>query len=214
MVMERISIVQDYLLLALKKDGTLPLTDRRALVCILAGGLVELKLAQTIRMDALDRIVTQGGLHPEQEYLRPLYRWIGSHEPVTVESLSSEFASWLMGREMSPLILAIGKALADKGAVFVTNGSIFTDLPGFVPLPEAVDEVVLRLRRELLDLTRLTGETAVLADLLEKSGSLKRHFYMYEVDEMEGVLKNIKRFSIPLVWSDKWQDLITGWLKE
>lgn len=212
--MKRISIVQDYLLLALKKDGTLPLADRRALVCILAGGLVELKLAQSIRMDPLDRIVTQGSLHPEQEYLSPLFQWIQAQEPVTVERLSSEYASWIISRQMSPLILAIGKALAGKGAVFVTNGSLFTDLPGFVPVPAAVEEVVVRLRRELLDLTRLTGETAVLADLLEKSGSLKRHFYMYEVDEMDRVLKNIKKYSIPLVWSDKWQDLITDWLRE
>lgn len=210
--MKKISIVQDYLLLALKKDGSLPVTDRRVLICILAGGLVELKLAQSIRMDALDRIVTQGMLHPDQEYLRSLYSWIQTHEPVSVDDLAREYASWIISPRMAPLILSIGKALADHDAVLVTGGSIFSELPGFVPKPHAVEEVVKRLRQELLDLTRLHGETAVLADLLEKSGSLKRHFYMHEVDDMDFVLKNIKKYSIPLVWSEKWQDLITGWL--
>lgn len=211
--MKKISIVQDYLLLALKKDGTLPLADRRVLVCILASGLIELKLTQSICLDPLGRIVTKGSLQPDQEYLSPLYQWIRENEPVTVESLSSKYVSWIISTQMSPLILAIGKTLAQKGAVFVTGGSIFSELPGFVPVSAAVNEVVGRLRYELLDLNRLTGETAVLADLLEKSGSLKRHFYMYEIDEMDQVLKNIKKYSIPLVWSDKWQDLIIGWLK-
>ena len=84
--MKDLSITQEYMLCAMNEKGKISGFDTNKLVCMVAAGLLELQMADCIRLEKKKVMVTNS-LPENKAYLHPLYDFINQGRPVKVEKI-------------------------------------------------------------------------------------------------------------------------------
>lgn len=183
-----LSITQQFLTLAVNDKGKLSSFDQNAMVCLIAGGVIELAQAGCITIQ--DKKVTTA-VKPgrELDHLEVLYDYIRDKEPVKADKIVNDFYMSFTGKRFNALFDGVMESLrARKLTEMVESGFLGRDRTP-APTDKAVRAVVENLRAELLDDDPVDAETAVVAVLLDKSGDLKEHFSKDERRAMKERLK-------------------------
>ena len=88
--MRDLSITQEYLICAMGEKGKISGFDVEKLVCVVASGLLELKMEDCIKLEK-KRVRVIGELPVKKRYLKPLYDFINQPKPVKVEKIIEEY---------------------------------------------------------------------------------------------------------------------------
>ena len=188
-----LSAAQQYLLCALKENGTLPVIGQERLLCLVAGEVLELLLEGAVVLeDKKLRVVLP--LPAEQRHLYPVWAFIRKRQPVRFEKVVGFFSMDLIGRNTRALIDAVGELLAEKGCVQArTRRGLFGEKTVYLPNAVQRDRVVQQIRAELLEEGNISQETVILTVLLNRSGLLKNYFSRYEKKALTCRLKELRR---------------------
>lgn len=183
-----LSITQQFLALAVNDKGKISSFDQNAMVCLIAGGVIE--LAQAGCIEIRDKRATTVE-KPERalEHLLPLYEYIREHEPVKADKIVNDFYMSITGKRFEALFDGVMESLRAQGLTEMVESGLFGRERNPAPKEKVVRAVVDNLRAELLDDDPVDAETAVVAMLLDKSGDLKEHFSKDERRAMKERLK-------------------------
>lgn len=114
-------------------------------------------------------------------------------QPVKFKSVVEHFSSAFTDKHINELIDSIGTSLAQKGCVQKEKKSRpFSEKEVYIPNKTDVDNVVQRIRAELLEEGELSEDIVALTILLHKSGDLKNYFSADEKKKLKNRLKEIK----------------------
>ena len=101
--MRDLSITQEYLICAMHGKGKISGFNVEKLVCVVASGLLELKMENCIVLEKKKVRVT-GELPAEKMYLKPLYNFINQPKPVKIEKIIEEYNYSFSDRKLRELI--------------------------------------------------------------------------------------------------------------
>lgn len=188
--MKDLTLTQEYLLCALNEKGRLPALSLERQVCLVAAGLLELRLAGCAQLDA-KRVWITGPLPQECAALRPLYDFLEGKGPVKLEKVVETYSYSLSDKHIEALLDSVGGSLAELGAARREQAGLFGGKSAFVPSREAVAAVVDMVRAELLEQGPVSDEAVALTALLDESGRLKDYFSKFEQKELRQRLKAI-----------------------
>ena len=183
-----LSITQQFLTLAVNDKGKLSSLDQNAMVCLVAGGVIELVQAGVVTIRD-KKAETTGKLPRELEHLAPLYDYIRDKEPVKADRIVNDFYMSFTGKRFNALFDGVMDSLRAQGLTELVESGFLGRDRSPAPKEKAVRAVVENLRAELLDDDPVDAETAVVAVLLDKSGDLKEHFSKDERKAMKERLK-------------------------
>lgn len=189
--MTELSLIQQYLLCAVKKNGKLPTLGNEKVLCLSAAGVLELLLADVLAFDG-KKLTVLAPLPEQKEYLRPVYAWIEKKQPVKFNAVVEHFSFSLTGAAIKELTGTVGDSLVAAGCMQREKGGFLGKEDRYIPQAEAVDRVVQGIRSELLEEGELSEDVVALAVLLNKSGELARYFSAYEKDALKKRLKEIR----------------------
>lgn len=190
--MNDLSITQEYLLCSLSEKGNLPVIGKEVQACILAGGLIELLISGSAKMDDKNTIHYTNDSSAEPDYLKTLIEYLRELGSVKIEKIAREYCMTLTEKRINALVTDIGNSLVNRNCVAIEKGSLFAGKPRFVPHAEEVDKVIQKIRAELLESGDMADETVALVSLLEKSYQIKRYFSAYEARQLKARLKEIR----------------------
>ena len=77
-------VTQQYLLCALQENGTLPMIGQERMLSLVAGGVLELLLEETLALEG-KKLRVAASLPAEKEYLRPVWGFVEKKQPVRFE---------------------------------------------------------------------------------------------------------------------------------
>lgn len=191
--MKDLSITQEYLLCAMNNKGGFPLIGKEQPVCFVAGALWELISNNFVHIQN-KRIVIVREIEESFNYLSPMFELIQNSKPKTIKNLVGEYVFSLTEKDLKALIHSVAKSLVlagyakdvcNKGFLGRTNRYI-------VPRKDKTENVIQKIRAELLEDGTVSEETVGLASLLNKSGLLKQYFSKYESQQLKVRLNEIK----------------------
>ena len=123
--MRDLSITQEYLICAMHGKGKISGFNVEKLVCVVASGLLELKMENCIVLEKKKVRVT-GELPAKKMYLKPLYNFINQPKPVKIEKIIEEYNYSFSDRKLRELIGAVGTSLEEMGLVSITESGIIS----------------------------------------------------------------------------------------
>ena len=186
-------VTQQYLLCALQENGTLPIIGQERMLSLVAGGVLELLLEETLALEG-KKLRVAASLPAEKEYLRPVWGFVEKKQPVRFEKIVQFFAMDLTDRNTRALIDAVGNGLVEAGcAEPEVRRGLFGRKTVYHPNLMQRDRVVQQIRAELLEEGTISEETVILTVLLHRSGLLKRYFSQYEKAELKRRLQEIRQ---------------------
>ena len=198
--MTTLSLTQEYVLYSLTEKGKIPFMNAAAQVCILAAGLLELLDAGCIRMDDEKRIHIAAELKPEFSYLESLYLWLKYAKPMTVEKIAEEYSYSLNGKKLRVLTNAVSDSLVALDCASFEQGG-FDKKHYYIPDQDAVDDILDKIRTQILEKKDPDRHTYMLVYLLEKSRQIKRYFSIEDKNQIK-----IKRREIKKAFTGKLQE--------
>lgn len=182
------SVTQEYYLLALNEKGIISSFYSAGTVCLVASGLLELKLNQCI--DIKENVVSVHAEIPNRcIYLRPLYEYIQEKGSCKIEKIVEVYIS--SSKKINELIQSIEHSFLDKAAFHVVNVGILKNKERMVPTKETRTLIIDKIHASLLKDGIITNEIAILIMLLDKSGYLKIYFSKFDQKNLKDQLKKL-----------------------
>ncbi len=181
-------VCQEYLLCSLNEKGKVPALSMEIPVCLLAGGLLELISSGCAAIDENKKLIVTGELKPNYDHLRALYDFIATSKPIRV----ADFGVSVPSKLFKQLISDVSHALVKSNRVTLDKGGMRNKTELFIPVKEQVDEVVKRIRYELLENNAMSEATVALVSLLQEGKQIKNFFSKYEGDQLKQRLKELK----------------------
>lgn len=189
--MKDLSVTQQYLLCALKKNGRLPIFGIEKTVCLSASGVLELLMEEVLAFDG-KKLTIRTSLPAEKAYLYPVYEVVEKKQPVKFEKVVEYFSVTFTDKHLHELIDRVGESLAEAGCVRREKGGLLGERNLYVPEESAVDAIVQNIRAEILEDGALSEDIVALTALLNKSGDLQKYFSAYEKNALKRRLREIK----------------------
>lgn len=191
--MTQFTLTQEYLICTLNKKGTLSSYSQEALVCLVAGALLELQMAKCISI--IDKkIAVRDTLPSEHAFLKPVYSLLNPKKPVRLQKILDKYTLSYTDKRMNTLIRSVMEPLKDTGAVSQVSSGIIRKRTRYVPVKEIREQTAGKIRSEVMekDTAGLTEGTVALLALLDKAGRLKGYFSRHEQKELKNRLAEIK----------------------
>ena len=185
--MKDLSVTQAYLLCALGKKGKFTGVGAEKTACLVAAGLLELRMEGCVAIEGKKAEVT-GALPQGLEHVRPLYEFLAEKNVRKVNDILGAYYFSVTDRRLRALVDALGASLAELGAVEMGKGGLL-GRRRYVPKAEAVRAVVEMLRAELLEEGAVSEDAAVLTILLGRGKCLKPYFSKFEQKELKEKLR-------------------------
>lgn len=191
--MKDLSITQEYLLCALNKKGKIPAFGNEIQTCFVAGALLELLNNEFVKIQD-KKVVINKEMNEAFDYLRPLYSFIEGSKPKSIKNLASDYVFTFSSKKLNDLIQSVGDSLvaADCADGKKERGIFGGEKVRYFPKAERIENVVQKVRAELLEDGDLSDETVCLTSLLNKSGLLKQYFSKYESKQLNDRINEIK----------------------
>lgn len=187
--MKDLSLIQEYMICAVNERGGISSLSTEKLVCLVAAGLLDLRLAGCLTIGG-KKAWTSAPLPEDRAYLRSLYDFVGE-KPKTLEKIVEAFAYTVTDKRLAELTKAVGRSLVDLELAQETRGGLLGNRKNFVPTKEAVEHVIDMVRAELLEDVEVTEDIVALVALLEKGKCVKTYFSAYEQKTIKAKLKQI-----------------------
>ena len=186
--MRHLTVVQEYLICAVNGKGELGTLNTEKVVCLVAGGLLELQMEGCVRLEG-KRVEVIGALPDKEAHLAPLYDYINQAKPMKLENIITDYTYSFIDKRMRELVESIGASLAAEGLAEVGKAGMFGSAKSYHPKKEALEGVINEVRAELLEDVELTDDVALLTILLERGKCLKEYFSKYEQKALKEKVK-------------------------
>ena len=141
--MNDLSITQSYYACAVNRRGAFPLLAEERQICLVAAGLIELRLAGCIAVEG-KRIRITAPLPAECACLQPLYARLDRDKPLSLEKLVDLYSFSLSARPMAELTAAVGQSLCAAGLADEAKGGLFNSQTRYLPRAEAIGHKIGR----------------------------------------------------------------------
>ena len=187
--MKDLSLVQEYMICAVNEKGGISGFSTEKLVCLVAAGLLDLRLADCLTIEK-KKVWTTAPLPEDRAYLGSLYEFVGD-KPKALEKIVEAYTYSVTDKRLVRLMEDVGRSLVDLGLAQETRGGLLGNKKSFVPTKTAVEAVIDMVRAELLEDGEITEDIAALVALLEKSKCVKTYFSAYEQKAIREKLKAI-----------------------
>lgn len=187
--MKDLSLVQEYMICAVNEKGGISSFSTEKLVCLVAAGLLDLRLAGCLDIEG-KKAWTTAPLPEDRAYLRSLYDFMGE-KPKALEKIVEAYTYSITDKRLGELMEDVGRSLVELGLAQETRGGLLGQKKNFIPTRDAVEYVIDMVRAELLEDVEVTEDVAALVVLLEKGKCIKTYFSAYEQKAIQGKLKEI-----------------------
>ena len=187
--MKDLSLVQEYMICAVNEKGGIPSFSTEKLVCLVAAGLLDLRLAGCLAIEG-KKVQTTSPLPENRAYLGSLYEFVGD-KPKALEKIVEAYTYSVTDKRLVRLMEDVGRSLVDLGLAQEARGGLLGNKKNFVPAKTAVESVIDMVRAELLEDGEVTEDIAALVALLEKGKCVKTYFSAYEQKAIREKLKAI-----------------------
>ena len=187
--MKDLSLVQEYMICAVNEKGGIPSFSTEKLVCLVAAGLLNLRLAGCLAIEG-KKVRTTSPLPEDRAYLGSLYEFVGD-KPKALEKIVEVYTYSVTDKRLGRLMEDVGRSLVDLGLAQEARGGLLGNKKNFIPAKEAVESVIDMVRAELLEDGEVTEDIAALVVLLEKRKCVKTYFSAYEQKTIKEKLKAI-----------------------
>lgn len=188
--MKDTSIIQEYMICSVNEKGKISGFSTEKMVCLVAAGILELRLEECISIDS-KRVDVIRPLPADRQYLKPLYDFIDEKKPVKINKIVEAYNMAFTDKRFRALMESVGSSLAGLGLAEERKSGLTGNKNSYIPTAEAIRSVVEMMRAELLEDGEVTEETAVLVILLEKGKCLKPYFSKFEQKEMRKKIREI-----------------------
>lgn len=192
--MKDLSIAQEYYLCAINDKGGFSAFSTAQPVCFVAAALLDLINNGFVRLEN-KKIVVTGELDEQFGYLSPMYEIIKkSSKPKSIESLVEGYTFSFTDKNLKALLQSIGGALVADGCAeeVIKKGLFNRSQKRILPNRACTENVIQKVRAELLEDGIVSDETVALVSLLNKAGFIKQYFSRHESQELGRRLKEIK----------------------
>lgn len=186
--MKEMNVTQEYYLCAINEKGTLSSLNTYVIVCLVASGLLELKLYDCICIE-YSTVSVKASLPNECSYLSPLYEYIKSGQSRKINKIIESYTS--TGKKINELINSIERSFTDEDMFNVVSVGIMKKKEKLVPTLKTKTNIVQKIRAELLDDGNITDEVAILTVLLDRAGFLKIYFSKFERKNIKEKIKKL-----------------------
>lgn len=187
--MKDISLVQKYMICAVSEKGGISSFSTEKLVCLVAAGLLDLRLAGCLTIEG-KKAWTTAPLPEDRAYLKSLYDFVGE-KPKALETIVEAYTYSITDKRLGELTESVGQSLVELGLAQETRRGLLGQKKNFIPTKDAVEYVIDLVRAELLEDVEVTEDVAALVVLLEKGKCVKTYFSAYEQKIIKGKLKEI-----------------------
>lgn len=189
--MKDLTITQEYLICTVNDKGNIPQLNSEPVTCLVASGLLEMKMEECILIDS--KMVSVCAELPERlQCLKPLYDVVNQGKPIKLRKVLEAYAVSFSDKQLRELMISIFEPLKDSGMVTLVKSGILGNKENYAPTKNTVDGIIKKIRAELLGEEEVTDDVAVLTALLDKSGQLKNYLSKYERTELKDKLRDIK----------------------
>ena len=191
--MKDLSIAQEYLLCSLNEKGKFPIFGREQPVGFVAAALLDLLENKFVHIQD-KKIILDRELDQVHGYLSPIYELTRNAKKKSLNEIAEKYAFGLTDRNMNDLMKSVGDTLVSSGcAEERSQTNLFNRGQKYiVPKKTCVDNIIQRIRAELLEEGAISDETIAMTALLNKGGQLKQYFSKYESEELNKRLREIK----------------------
>ncbi len=189
--MDRISLIQEYYLLAVDERGNLPpLRRNESNAGLMAAGVMDLLLGEVITLEK-KKISIRKELPEELEYLRPLYTYLEEKPRATNRLMSDYLIS--TGTRMRELIDKMGKALTAQGVASEEKAGFFGKKTTYTPDKKYKDDLIGAIKEAVTQTREMSAHDTALVFLLQETKNLYQYFSKYEGEEVKATLKAMKK---------------------
>lgn len=191
-VMENLTITQEYYICVANDKGTISVYDHKAATCLIAAGVLDMSLENCVGIDGKTVEVT-GKLPDNIAFLRPLYDTIDQGKAIKLSKVVESYIASFSDKKLKELIGSVVTSLEGAGVMESVKTGIFKSKEGRAPSQASVNGVVEKIRAEILEDGEMSDEAVALAALLDRAGKLKDYFSKYEHKELRARLTDIKK---------------------
>lgn len=193
--MKDLTLTQEYLICTVNKKGALPGYSQEAAACLVISGLLELEMEGCISI--INKKISSHGKLPEKlNSLKPLYSLVDKKKPVKLQKIIDKYIISYTDKKIRTLMNSVLSPLKEGGTVTPVTTGLIRKKERYVPTKETLDQVVEKIRAELLEKGSLTDDIVALTVLLHKAGRLKHYFSKHEQKELKTRLAEIKNSDV------------------
>jgi hypothetical protein len=197
--MKTLSYTQEYYLCAINDKGNpKSLQSDNVTACLLVGGIMELIEQGLIMRDEKKRFVVAKPWNNALPYLKPLYEVLASFKkPKDIRGLMQSYVLGSNYRLDDKLIAAIGASLVAANCVDeLPDRGLLKNKTKYAPKPEAVKQVIEKLRTEFFEDDVVPDATLCLAAFLDSGGLIREYFSKFERETLKKRLKEVRESDV------------------
>lgn len=188
--MNRKSIIQEYFVLAVNENGTMPAMRRdESNAGMTAAGIMDLFLNDVITVEK-KRITVIKDLPEELAHLASLYTYL-KEKPRSTDKVMSDYV--YTGSRLRRLMADTGESLCADHAAVKGEGGFFGNKTIYIPEKSYKEKVIGFLKSALLKDDELTSHDMSLLCILKETGNLNQYVSEYERDTLKSRLKEMKK---------------------
>lgn len=189
--MERKALTQEYFLLAVNENGTMPLMHREESTSgIVAAGYMELLLHEVISVEK-KKITVVRELPDACSHLAPLYQYL-SEKTRSIHKLMSDYMA-STGARIKQLTAQIGASLCKDGSTVASKGGLFGGKTVYIPQKECKNALIAALKSAITQDGELSPQDMALLCLLKETKNLYQYFSRHEGEQLNARLKEVKK---------------------
>lgn len=189
--MRDLSITQEYMVCTVNGKGALVSSNQKAVACLIASGLLDMRLAKCISLN--DKKVSVCDELPEHlVFLKPLYNVINQDKPVKVEKVVETYTFAFTNKKLNELVNVIMDSLKEADILELAKTGFLGNKDNYVPKKEIITGIIEKIRAELLENGEISEDVIALTALMDKAGNLKDYFSKFEQKELKNKIEAIK----------------------
>ncbi|MGN0394185.1 MAG: GPP34 family phosphoprotein [Coprococcus sp.] len=189
--MKELTLTQEYFICAVNEKGVLPSYRHEAVACLIASGILEMQFEKCVRIEN-KKVSICSKLPDNLLYLKPLYDVIDQPKPIKIEKLAEIYTITFTDRKLHELIDSIMIPLKKADVVVPVKSGLLGNKESYAPKRECINNIIEKIRAELLEKGTISEDVIALTSLLDKAGCLKEYFSKFEQKELSSRLVEIR----------------------
>lgn len=188
--MDRKTIAQEYLILAVNEKGKLSLINgTEAKTGMVVAGIMDLLLGNVIKIEK-KKIEVVGELPAKLANLTTLYKYL-LEKNRTITKVLEDYTISFTDARLKQLVSDTGNSLIALGAASEEKGGLLGGKTLFVPSEEWKESLIDSLKTEVMQKETISLYDLVLISLLKETKILKQYFLINETSIFKEKLQNI-----------------------
>lgn len=182
--MKDMRVTQEYIMCAVNEKGKVPTFATERFVCLVASGLLELRLENCISIDR-NVVKITNELPDTLQYLTSLYEYIKMKKEIKINELAGEYIMGFGSKKITQLMDDIMDSLHKASMLEETKAGFMHNKISYCPKRDAITIIIDKIRSEIMEDGNISDEVAILTLVLDRSNLLKTYFSKFEQKELK-----------------------------